>query len=150
MEWKVSGTFMGQVVDLTISGEAPTRAPRPATPTATARTAEDIDDEIGGMRAALGANLARLADDMADLMASENRSGKVSMSRLLREVYAPLTRALEKGMTPDALAHGMEVALAKGVPNVNYAKRAAESVGQTAPQRPAAQSGTGAYQVIGG
>lgn len=150
MEWRISGTFDGKVVDLTIEGDAPPRAARPSTPTVAARTAADIDEEIATIRRTLGQPLSGLADDMVDLMASQNKGGKVSQARAMREVYAPLSLAQSK--TPeDALVYGMETALAKSIPNVNYAKRAAESRTADAQAATATRpSGTGAYQVIGG
>lgn len=159
METRVTGRITpleggGFEVDLTVVGDAPTRAPRVATAKVQARTDDEVAQEIERIRGRMG-QAAPLADSMADLLASENRTGKVARSRLLREVYLPLEAALDKGLTLEALAHGMEVAVSKGVPNVNYAKRAAEGWmdgggAQHSSYRPANPGGSGAYDVIGG
>lgn len=133
-KWHITGSFTPKDdgsfdVDLTAEAVSATRA-RPA-PTVGAATDEDLEAERVRLAGQLGSSLDALARGMVDLMAAENKSGKVSLRRVVREVYQPFTRAVQN-LGPEAMSFGMEQAISRGVPNINYAKKAAKSYGTEA------------------
>ena len=157
MDWTVTGVVKplsdgSYEVDLrgTIEGFEANVTKRVASRTSSvaSKTDEDVQAEIDSCVAELTEELRGHAAEMADLLASENTTGRVALSRVLREVYRPLATATKK--LPDAaLTWGMEQAVAKGIPNVNYAKRAAEGYSKTPPP-PRTPSPTGRYRALGG
>jgi hypothetical protein len=124
-------------------------AKRSTAPRVSAMTEDDIAGSIDLAKGELSPPLRELAAQMVDLMASQNKGGSVSLGRVLREVYAPLSKAaMSSDYAVSALEYGMEQAIAKGVPNVNYAKKAAGSFGESvAVATPAI---TDRYRTIGG
>ena len=151
VEWRLTGEIRpgadgAFIVDLTVSGDEPAR---PRSRTSTTKVVALSDDEIARRieeaLPRLGDELAELAGQMVDLMAAENKSKRVSLSRVWREVWLPVDAAVEK-LGRDAMVYGMTTALAKGVSNVNYAKKAADSFSAS----PAAASIEDRYDMIGG
>ncbi len=63
-------------------------------------------------------------ETLAGLLADENKSGKTRLSKVVRTIYAPLVAAQES-FSRDALAYGLEAAIAAGAPNANYVRKAA-------------------------
>lgn len=61
---------------------------------------------------------------LADLMAAENRSGKVSMGRVVRELYSPLVE-MQGEFSEEAMRYGLRAAITSSAPNANYVKKAA-------------------------
>ena len=76
--------------------------------------------------------------ELADLMAAANKSGKVTLSRVVRELYEPL-RQIETECSRDAMRAGLRAAITKGAPNANYVHKAAASHAA----RPAGAAGGG-------
>lgn len=154
MTWKITGRIVprpdgSMEVDLEATKRASARAA--SGPKVGARTEDDITAAIELAKRELGPVLQGLAEGMVDLMARQNKRGQVSLGRVLREVYAPLAAA-KTTHGVEALAYGMEQAVAKGIPNVNYAKKAASSWGSeggvTPP--PTMPPGPGRYDILGG
>lgn len=97
------------------------------TPKVSAPTAEMVVSEIAECRATLN-GCGDLVDRMAQLLAEKNATGKVAASRVLRELWRPLANKVTDGaVTRLQLRYGLERAIEKGVPNANWALRAAES-----------------------
>lgn len=126
----------------TIDGEQVAVKRRKASSTVAATPDEDYEDLILTARGQIGIALCRLADEMVDLMARENKTGRVSVSRAYREVFHPLSTSK---VPHDDMIYGMQAAVSKGIPNVNYAKRAAEGR-NAAPVAPAAPASR--YEVV--
>lgn len=132
MEWEISGkitprgdgSYGVELRGKSMSGGAAGRAPRGGS--ISAPSADDIDAEIERCRSGLDASLVVLGDALVVLMAEENKSGRVSAGRALRQIWLPLVSAAET-IPSDALVFGLEAAVKKGAANVNYAKRAASS-----------------------
>ena len=63
---------------------------------------------------------------LAELLAGENKSGKVQVSRVVRGLYEPLLE-LEQDvdLSADAMRHGLRAAITAGAPNANYVAKAA-------------------------
>lgn len=124
MEYKIVGRIGEMEVDLVVS--APTVERKKAGGSVPAVSDEEMEEVIDGLRDQFGNLLAHQADAMVSLMAEQNKSGRVAIGRAYREVWMPLVQELGRGrLTADELAVGMEAALAKGIANVNYAKKAA-------------------------
>lgn len=87
------------------------------------RTRKEIQDEINEHRTTLGSN-APLVEQLADLLAEENKTGEVSEGRTLRMLWLPIAAASES-IDQAALAYGLQAAIASGAPNANYVKKAA-------------------------
>jgi hypothetical protein len=71
-------------------------------------------------RSAFRSELERLAE----ILATENRSGRVSLSRVVGRLYEPLL-ALEAEVSEAAMRHGLQVATARDIANVSYIAKAA-------------------------
>lgn len=149
----VDYTLRGRIVPLedgsweldlhgTVDGERVVAKRRKASSTVAATPDEDYAETIEHTKRMLGSVLSGLADEMVDLMARENKSGKVALSRAYREVFQPLAVA---AIPTDDMVYGMQAAIAKGIPNVNYAKRVAEGR-NAAPVAPAAPASR--YEVV--
>jgi len=69
-------------------------------------------------------NFATELEELGRLLAAENKTGKARTSRVVRQLYEPLV-ALERELPSEAMLHGLTAALAAGVPNANYVKKAA-------------------------
>lgn len=126
MAWRLTGSLTPRpdgsyAIDVEASL---VRVSRAGSPAVSAVSDDAIEAEIEQAKESLGPKLATLADEMVQLLARSNRTGKVAVSRTCREIYRPLVSA---GLTvdTDALIFGMQEAVARGVPNVNYAKKAA-------------------------
>ena len=63
-------------------------------------------------------------EHLAEIMAAENTSGKVSLSRVVRQLYEPLVE-LEQQVSREAMRRGLRAAVTKGVANANYVAKAA-------------------------
>lgn len=98
-------------------------------------------DEMAGRAEELLAASAFPSDllQLAEIMAAENKTGKVSLSRVVRELYEPLVH-LESEVGEEAMRYGLRAAITASAPNAQYVKRAAGSFtrggnGSGAPQR---------------
>lgn len=82
----------------------------------------DWQAEADGLlgRSAFAPQLQRLGQ----LMAAENKSGQVLLSRLVTELYEPLS-ALESEIPAEAMRYGLEEAIKRGAPNKTYVRKAA-------------------------
>jgi hypothetical protein len=63
--------------------------------------------------------------DLADIMAAANKTGKVSVRRVVTALYEPLLTCENNGVGTTAFEYGLRAAIAKGAANVNYVKQAA-------------------------
>lgn len=109
-----------------VSKDTPNKpAPQVRSPRIQKLTADQIDAQITECRNALGSN-ATLVDQLVDAMAGSNKTGTVTVSRALRELWTPLAAAAAN-MSVAEMAYGLGVAAAKGIPNANYVKKAAGS-----------------------
>jgi hypothetical protein len=61
---------------------------------------------------------------LGELLAEENKTGKTRLSRVVTALYEPLV-ACQETLSRDALAYGLDAAIARPAANVNYVKRAA-------------------------
>jgi chemotaxis protein histidine kinase CheA len=61
---------------------------------------------------------------LAELMASENKTGRVSLSRVVRELYAPLVE-MQSEFPEEAMRYGLRAAITSSAPNANYVRKAA-------------------------
>ena len=130
MQYRIHGSIGEMPVDLVVEVPDVKRAARAKVG---ARSDEELFAEIEQIQAGVGALLKQQGTAMVELLASQNKSGATSVSRALREVWAPMNHALESGKyTREGLEHGMEVALAKGVPNIGYAKAVARGLSKDA------------------
>ena len=148
-KWNITGRISPMPdgsfeVDLTAETDRPVRK---ASPTVGAASEDELVAEVERLSMQLGGSLAGLASSMADLMAAENKRGKVSLRRVVNEIYLPLGSARDK-YGDEAIRFGMEQAVAKGIPNVNYAKKAAASYGEGAGMV-ASTSTTDRYDILG-
>jgi hypothetical protein len=121
-KWRITGTIGPHKVDLVAESETPTRAS--SGPKVGQVGEEDLAAAVTEACEVLGPVLAEQAGLMTDLMASENKTGKVSLRRVVNEIYRPFTK-LVQDYGVEAAEYGVDQALAKGVPNMNYAKKAA-------------------------
>jgi hypothetical protein len=80
-------------------------------------------------RSAFSAELRRLAE----LLAAANKTGKVSLRRVVCDLYEPLV-SLESELSAKAVGYGLRAAIAAGVPNPRYAAKAARSFAGRADQ----------------
>lgn len=147
-KWRLTGTIrpVGDgsfEVDVTAETDRPVRA---KAPTVGAATDEDLEAERDRLASELGSTLDGLARQMVDVLASENKRGRVSLRRVVREIYQPFTSAVH-AYGAEATAYGVEQAIRKGVPNMNYAKKAAKSYIEDA--APAPTSSITRYDILG-
>jgi ribosomal protein S27AE len=63
-------------------------------------------------------------EDLAAILAADNKTGKVSLARVLRELYEPLLAIEGNGVTPASFQYGLQAAISKGAANANYVKKA--------------------------
>ena len=63
---------------------------------------------------------------LAELLAEQNRTRRVALSRVVRELYEPLLE-FERESARDAMRAGLRAAIVKSAPNANYVKKAAGS-----------------------
>lgn len=98
-------------------------APKVDAPDWEARAAAALD-ALGG--------LATPARRLAEVMASENSTGKVALSRVVRSLYEPLAEMAAELGHP-AVGYGLAAAIQAGAPNANYVKKAARSYVAPAP-----------------
>jgi len=63
--------------------------------------------------------------DLAAILAAGNKTGKVSLRRVVTTLYDPLLAVENNGVGEDAFEYGLRAAIAKGAPNPNYVKKAA-------------------------
>jgi DNA-binding MarR family transcriptional regulator len=61
---------------------------------------------------------------LASLLAEENKTGKVAVTRVWREIGQTYVKHRDD-YSPEAWAHGFEAALEKGAANLNYVRKAA-------------------------
>jgi len=61
---------------------------------------------------------------LAEIMAAENATGRVALSRVVRELYQPLVD-MESQFTAEAMRYGLRCAVSSQAPNANYVKKAA-------------------------
>lgn len=72
-------------------------------------------------------NASHFPSDLMQLgeqLAASNKTGKASLSRIVREIYEPLV-ALQDELPDAAIRHGLRAAITKGAPNANYVAKAA-------------------------
>ena len=69
--------------------------------------------------------------DLADILAAENKTGRVSLRRVVATLYEPLLAYENNGSDQASLEYGLRAAIAKGAANVNYVKKAASSYSPT-------------------
>lgn len=122
MQYRVSGTIGDLVVDLVI--EAPERNRSVSKKSVSGVTDEELAAQVDAAKRVLGDRLSHQAVMMIDLLANQNKSKSMALSRAYREVWAPLEHALNGRYSREQLEHGMGVALEKGMP-VAYAKAVA-------------------------
>lgn len=152
MTWKLTGSLTPRpdgsyAIDVEASLIRVSRAKAPAV---SAVSNDDVEAEISNARREIGKDLEMLAGEMVELLAGSNATGKVAVSRTLREIYRPLVSALET-YDPKALAYGMQEAVARGKPNVNYAKKAAASYSSSSPVvAPSPGHTTSRYTIVTG
>jgi hypothetical protein len=116
---------MKETSDKSLS-KKPEKRPVSSPPKLKAKSPNEISFEIEIARGKIGEPNSRLVDELCSLLAEENKSGKVQLSRLLRELWQPLADSTTKFSTEE-LRYGLEVAVKNGIPNANYAKKAAAS-----------------------
>lgn len=112
--------------------DLPTVDPRPNRRRRVAvATDDELEQAIAGHRARMdGAapGLGGLVAALVEVLAAENRSGKVALSRAARVLWQPIAEMLDD-LPADAVRYGVEQALAadngRGVPNANYVRKAA-------------------------
>lgn len=63
---------------------------------------------------------------LAEIMAAENKSGRVKLSRVVGRLYEPLL-ALEAQVSQAAMRHGLRAAISAGAANANYVSTAAHN-----------------------
>lgn len=132
MEYRIRGSIGEMPVDLVVEMPEVKRASPSAAKVGT-KSDQQLLEAIDRIKTRVRPLLAQQGDALVELIASENKSGKTSVSRALREVWQPMDTALESGRyTREGLEHGMEVALAKGVPNIGYAKAVARGLSKDA------------------
>lgn len=131
MEWRVTGTFGGQDVDLTITGIGTSPPKRTPGVKVSSMSDSDVSDAIARCRENLAPSVVAAADNLVEVFASSNKTGQVAASRLLREVWEPLVKARDS-FTDAALVYGLDAAVRKGAASVNYAKKAARSFDEPA------------------
>jgi hypothetical protein len=134
-------------VDLSASRETPKSGPK-STAKVSAKSDDEVAAEIQAVSHAVGPTLSRLARDMSDMLAASNKSGKVARSKVLREIYVPLASALERGISTEAMQYGLEQAIARDVPNMNYAKKAAAGFTDALPEPTNLNQSTTRYDII--
>ena len=79
------------------------------------------------MTAMLPAGFKYYADQLAHLMASENKTGSVSTRRVVTQLLAPMVEWLKTdGVDLADAKRGLDAAINNGAPNINYAKKAAK------------------------
>ena len=61
---------------------------------------------------------------LAELLAEDNKTGTVSIRRVVRELYEPLARLADE-TNADAFRYGLEAAITAGAPNARYVAKAA-------------------------
>jgi hypothetical protein len=146
MEWHVTGSLEpseggGFVIDLAMTRTGGSR--KAASGPKVSVDESNLAEAVEKIEELVGDRLALLAGQMVSLMAEQNKTGKVSLGRALREIYIPLEK-LERDAGREAAEYGMEAALAKGAPNINYAKKAAASCAA------GTVSGSDPYELAGG
>lgn len=61
---------------------------------------------------------------LAELLASENKTGKAKLSRVVRELYEPIVR-LQDELSDEQLRYGLRAAITASAPNWHYVAKAA-------------------------
>jgi hypothetical protein len=61
---------------------------------------------------------------LGELRAAENKTGKIMLSRIVREIYEPLVE-MQDDIGDEAMLHGLRCAIESGAPNKTYVKKAA-------------------------
>lgn len=61
---------------------------------------------------------------LSEILAAENKTGKVALSRVVSQLYEPLV-ALQSELSDAALHHGLRAAITNMAPNANYVRKAA-------------------------
>lgn len=92
------------------------------------KSPEEWEAEKVSLMAVIPGPLQMLVEDMIELLASQNKTGTMALSRGVREIVRPASKWLSAdGVDLDAARRGLDGALAKGIPNVGYAKKVSES-----------------------
>lgn len=104
-------------------------------PQVVGKTAEELEEEAAMICATFP--FPNLLTELAGLMALENKSGKVSLRRVLNELYRPLA-ALSLELSQEELRRGLDAAIRAGAPNANYVKKAGRNGSGRGPAPPAA------------
>jgi hypothetical protein len=76
---------------------------------------------------------------LAELLAEENKSGKVNLGRVVRALYEPLV-ALEGEFPHEAIRHGLRSAITAGAPNATYVRKVAAGYGAVRSAAPGARA----------
>ena len=99
----------------------------PSPPTRRSRDDQDWESESVALMESIPVTLRSRVEDLIDLRVSENKSGVMRTSRIVREILRPAARWLSGDVALDAAQAGLDGALSAGAPNINYAKKASES-----------------------
>lgn len=89
-----------------------------------AMTAKQVEAAVANSRAALGERLSAGVDGLAMVMAEENKTGKVQLTRVLRELWQPMV-ALADEFPEAILLEAMRTAYANRAPNKTYVRKVA-------------------------
>lgn len=149
-EWRVTGDIIpndsgGFSVDLRAFREGAQTNKNAGSKKVGSLSGAELDRAVEEAMDRMGDRVALFASQLVDVMAAKNKSGQVALSRAYREVYLPVADWAGQ-VGEDAAAHGLGVAVEKSIPNVNYAKRAAESYSQGSSEG----SGFDRYELVGG
>ena len=108
--------------------DAPPADPPATTPKRKQRKAM-TDDEAESMialaRADLPPGCLDLVETLMDLVAAQNKSGRMALSREATLTTDLADKCKRDGIGTDALRHGLTAAIAKGAANINYVIKAA-------------------------
>lgn len=101
---------------------SPGKAERTSTKTLSAPGMDELERRAADLldQSSFPSDLVQLAE----LMAAENKTGKVTLSRIVRELYGPLVE-MEAQFSQDAMRHGLRAAIAGQAPNASYVRKAA-------------------------
>jgi DNA-binding MarR family transcriptional regulator len=139
-EVHINNTYLEQDV----SKDVPNGTSKEAKPSSARRKVKKFSEEEAGKRwqqltdsATHGESLRTLAE----MLASENKTGEVAVTRVWRELGERYLRAREKDDLGDgAWAYGFDVAISNEAPNIGYVLKAARNY---RPRREPASKGNG-------
>lgn len=107
----------------TSSGRDPAKLKRKAT--VKAQSDDDVVNAIDRCREQLN-GCSEHVDRLVQILAAENKTGKVRLSRTLTALWQPLADAMkDEGLPADAMRHGLQAAIDNAAPNHRYVLKAA-------------------------